>query len=86
MTALIITKIHFKDSGSLFCLSSGLVTYHEVEEDKFNAQNIGWKRLGSFIAERIETNHTDFYATKRKNNVKTFEKQKKIVKDPNLKT
>ena len=45
----------------------------------FKAENIGRRRLKSFIAERIETNHTDFYATIKKNNLKTFEEQKKIV-------
>ena len=33
----------FGDSGSLFCLFSGIVACHEVEEDMFNAENIGRK-------------------------------------------
>ena len=45
----------------------------------FNAGNIGRRRLESFIAERTETNHTDFYGTIKKNILKTFEGQKKIV-------
>ena len=72
-------KNPFEDSDSLFCLSSGIAGCHEVEKDMFNAENIGRRRLESFIAERIETNHTDFYATIKKNNLKTFEEQKKIA-------
>ena len=63
----------------MFYLSSGVVACHEVEEDMFNAENIGRKRLESFIAERIETNHTDFYATIKKSNLKTFQEQKKVA-------
>ena len=33
----------FGDSDSLFCLFSGIVACHEVEEDMFNAENIGRK-------------------------------------------
>ena len=67
----------------MFYLSSGVVACHEVEEDMFNAENIGRKRLESFIAERIETNHTDFYATIKKSNLKTFQ-ERCHVKDPKL--
>ena len=72
-------KNPFEGSDSLFCLSSEIVACHEVEEDMFNAENIGWRRLENCIAERIEANHTDFYATIKKNNLKNFEEQKKIV-------
>ena len=65
-------KNPFEDSDSLFCLFSEIVVCHEVEEDMFNAENIERRRLESFIAERIEANHTDFYATIKKNNLKTF--------------
>ena len=63
----------------MFYLSSGIVACHEVEEDMFNAENIGRRRLESFIEERIETNHTDFYATIKKSNLKTFQEQKKVA-------
>ena len=72
-------KNQFEDSDSLFSLSSGIVPSHEVEEDMFNAENIGRSRLESFIAEMIETNRTDFYANIKKNNLKTFDEQKKIA-------
>ena len=72
-------KNPFEDSDSLFCLSSGIAGCHEVEKDMFNAENIGRRRLESFIEERIETNHTDFYATIKKSNLKTFQEQKKVA-------
>ena len=34
-------KNSFGDSDSLFCLFSGIIACHEVEEDMFNAENIG---------------------------------------------
>ena len=34
-------KNRFEDSDSLFSISSGIVACHEVEEDMFNAENIG---------------------------------------------
>ena len=45
----------------------------------FNAESIGRRWLDSFIAKRIETKRTDFYANMKKNGLKTFEEQKKIV-------
>ena len=45
----------------------------------FNLESIGRRRLDSFIAERIETKRTDFYANMKQNDRKTFEEQKKIV-------
>ena len=73
------SKNPFEDSDSLFCSSSGIVVCHEVEEDMFNAESIGRRWLDSFIAKRIETKCTDFYANMKKNDLKTFEEQKKIV-------
>ena len=70
-------KNPFEGSNSLFCLSYGIVACHE--EEMFNAESTGRRRLESFFAETIETNHTDFYSTIKKNNLKTFEEQKKIV-------
>lgn len=71
-------KNPFKNSDRLFCLSSEIAC-HEVKEDMFNAENIGRRGPESFMAERIETNHIDFYVTVKKNNLKTFEEHKKIV-------
>ena len=45
----------------------------------FNLESIGRRRLDSFIAKRIETKCTDFYANMKQNDRKTFEEQKKIV-------
>ena len=64
-------KNPFEDSESLFCLSSGIFVCHEVEEDMFNAENIGRRRLESFSAERTLISMLPL----RKN----FEEQKKIV-------
>lgn len=72
-------KNPFKNSDRLFCLSSEIAACHEVKEDMFNAENVGRRGPESFMAERIETNHIDFYVTIKKNNLKTFEEHKKIV-------
>ena len=71
-------KNPFEDSDSLFCLSSGIAPCHEVEEDMFNAENIGRRRLESFTVEKIETNHTDFYAIIKKKILKLLRNKRRL--------
>ena len=70
----------FTKASNIFCLSSGLVPWYEVQYDLLEAQKIGKLCLDTFITERIETNNIDFYAPIKKNCLRTFEKEIKTVR------
>ena len=77
MTALTIGKIHLRVVTAYSVYTMGLLPV--MKKKCLMRRVLDGDDLKAFFAETIETNHTDFYSTIKKNNLKTFEEQKKIV-------